>query len=126
MNDPNALAVLLVSGELCHYSLGHSPENNSIQKLIDTLAVEGDDEQGIEEVCPEVIATQDGVLYDVLLNGTSVGYFACRTFCKIPAFPNLEMPDLIAHGQDTDLDVPSLQEKHDYNCFVIPLFGVEQ
>lgn len=101
-------------GDLASFNSSSRPANDDIAWLLSNLEVRADVEYGIDPVEVEVIADGD-VLYDIKLNGKSVGYFALRTF--VNTLDRLSLPELIAHGPEAN------PERFDYQVYVIPLFG---
>jgi len=71
-------------------------KNGAIQRLLRDTTVQEDTELGIEGVSPCVRATEDGVVYDLFLNGTSVGYNVIKAFCRVP---NLSLPEVVTEGE---------------------------
>lgn len=116
----NVIGVLRCDGDLTVFSSGQSPANPDVRWLIENLTVRADVEWGIDPV--EVVVITDGdYVFDIKLNGKSLGYFALRTF--VDTLAGLELPELITHGPEDEIDLETLREENDYRLFVIPLFG---
>ena len=112
------IGVLKCEGDLASYDAKSKPTSGPVRDLIDDLRVVEDHEWGVEAVEPEVVACGD-LLYDIKLNGGSVGYFALRTFVSV--YAGLRLPELLTHGPETNVD--DVLDRYDHQVYVIPLFG---
>lgn len=111
------IGVLKCEGELASFSNEQKPASGPVRKLIDDLTVAEDREWGVEAVEPEVVTDGDAV-FDIRINGNSVGYFALRTFAMVYG---LILPELLTHGPESIVD--DVLDKYDHQVFIIPLFG---
>lgn len=103
-------------GNLASFNSKSRTCNKAIAWILSNLEVRENVEHGIKAVDVEVVA--DGsVLYDVKLNGKSVGYFALRNFVNIIGL--LSLPELIECVPENNGDL----ELFEYKVYTIPLFG---
>lgn len=115
----NVIGILKCEGDLSVFDANALPADAGLRELVTDLQVTADREWGIDAVEPEVVSN-GRLLYDIRLNGKSVGYFALRTF--VQAYGNdFTLPELIAHGTEEIVDAAS--EQNDGQIYVIPLFG---
>ena len=96
------------------------PLNKELRKLMNDLLVEGNKEKGIDEVDVKLVATESGKVYDIHLNGKSIGYNAVKLF--VETSKSLSLPDHIARGTMKEVDETSLSKMHD-RLFIVSLFG---
>lgn len=115
------IAFLKIEGEVICYDKGSYTKNPDVRWLVKELIVKADKELGIEKVDVEVRASENGVLYDILLNGGSIGYFATKAFAGV--LEEMKMAELVTYGPSTEVDTPALLEEHDHKLYVIPLLG---
>lgn len=112
------VGVFKCEGDLASYDAKSKPTSGPVRDLLDELRIVEDHEWGVEAVEPEVIVSDD-LLYDIKLNGKSVGYFALSTFVKV--YSDFRLPELLTHGPETIVD--GVREEYDHQIYVIPLFG---
>ncbi len=73
----------------------------------------------LEDLLPDdvgivIVADEDDFVYDILLNGESVGYFALGQLTG-------QSHELLAQGPT--VDIQALCEEHDYAVYTLSLFG---
>jgi hypothetical protein len=128
MSYLDAIAVLRVEGTIVEYTReDYDRVNDATRWIFDNLEVPA----------PIVVITSpEGNLVDVLVNGISIGYFACRLICltlskptdavtngpQIQLMPNImKQAQLVASGLAVDIDVNAILREH--GCYIAPLFG---
>lgn len=137
MSYLDAIAVLRVEGTVVEYtSEDYNRVNDATRWIFDNLPMQEIDAD-VEPQSVVVLTTPEGDLVDVLVNGTSIGYFACRLICltlnkptdivtngpQIQLMPNImRQAHLIASGEESEIDLQALLRDHG-GIFVAPLFG---
>jgi len=100
MIDPTTspIAVLDVQDDLQDFSDMYATDNEGIHWLLKNLPFADEEDTPIDVV---VRATTDGVLYDVFLNGKSVGFRTVGAYCDV--LSGLEMPEILFSGCADDV-----------------------
>lgn len=109
-------AFLRVESDLSTYENNSFTANEGISWLLDNLPVKGDPEYGVQEVSVTVIASRDGTLYDILLNGESIGYLGVKTFAK--TVEGLKEPELITLAPSDD--IATVVRSYSYEVYYLP------
>lgn len=121
MSNTRVIGVFEVTAEMDCYTPTTNPSNPDIRWLLSNLAARADKELGIEQVNVAVNASEDGTIYDILLNDRSVGYFALRNF--VDTLDNLKLPTLVTHGPEDLIALQELAARMEHRIYVVPLFG---
>jgi hypothetical protein len=108
-----ATAIVKLNGDLRHFSNKEGfncPQPDEVRDLLAAFTV-GED---LQEVC--VRLDFDDTLMDILVGGTSLGFY---TICTMARLVGLNHPELVQTVRDTDVVC------HDINTlYTLPLFGV--
>ena len=67
----------------------------------------------------DIVVSDTGALYDVLINRNSVGYFSVGTLIDVLGL-DLSRPELLYHGPVDDPGYSEVREA----AYLIPLFGI--
>jgi hypothetical protein len=113
----DVIAVLKLEGDLRYFSSNEGPRpdaTSGVQWILDTLS--SDEHEVI------VKATSAGLLFDVLVNHNSCGYFMMKTIVKMLPEKDLQLPELLYHGVSDAGVIEDLLKVYE-DVFVQPLFG---
>lgn len=68
-----------------------------------------------------LLVDDEGVVYDVLSHGKSIGYYAIRTFTSV--FPELKMAKALRFGNFDEEEIENILIEFDYKAYILSLFG---
>ena len=114
------ICILQCSGSEIRDAANPGP-HGAVQNLIKDWTEEPDDSHGTEGVKATVIATDDGVVFDLKLNDLSVGFIALRTI--VSTYPNLRLAPVIAKGELDEDEIAIILEEYDHRAYLITLAG---
>jgi hypothetical protein len=94
---------------------------SDVDKVFDLLNHGGlDPEMVVDSYEASVIATPEGDVIDICLNGDSIGYHAVRNYCLIA---EVKVPALLGQFELGSFPLETFIEETP--CYLLPLFGEE-